>query len=457
MRATVEPGSSLEGSLAVPGDKSIAHRWLILAATAEGTSRLAGLPPSLDVRATAACLAMIAPSARSALQGWLGEDPTEAKGHGFTWDSRDRDAANRVVMVEGEGRSSLVEAQEALDCANSATTARLLAGVVAACPLASVFVGDESLTPRPMERVAAPLRLMGADVETTHGHLPMRVRGRRLSGRRYDAPVASAQVKSAILLAGTAASGTTTVVEPAATRDHTERALEALGARVERFGRAVSVRAHQHGGFDADVPGDLSSAMYLVVAAAVTGSSISISGIGLNPTRARVLAVLARMGVPTSARTVETRLGEPVGELTVLPGGSPHPTTVESDELALVIDEVPALAVLAAHADGPSSFRGAGELRLKETDRVAAIASVVRSLGGQASVEGDDLVIAGGGLRGGRADAAGDHRIAMASVVAGLGAREPVKVEGVEAADVSYPGFVAALGRLGARIAVEEA
>jgi 3-phosphoshikimate 1-carboxyvinyltransferase len=329
---------------------------------------------------------------------------------------------------------------------------RLLAGVVASSSFTSVLTGDASLLARPMERVAEPLRRMGAELSTTEGRPPLVVEGRRLHGIRFGTPVPSAQVKSAVLLAGLEAEGETTVVETTPTRDHTERALAHLGAPVVHDGAEVSVSAFAHSGFAAEVPGDVSSAAFLVAAAALTGGELTLEGVGLNPTRTRFLEVMERMGVITRAEVRGTQLGEPVGDLHVLARDVLRGTTVLADELPLVIDEVPVLAVLAAHAAGDSWFLGASELRVKESDRLGGLAELVRSLGGHAAVEGDDLVVAGGGLEGGSADACGDHRIAMALCVAALAARSPVEVEGVEVADVSFPGFLQTLRGLGARI-----
>ena len=256
----------------------------------------------------------------------------------------------------------------------------------------------------------------------------------------------SAQVKSAVLLAGIDADGTTTVREAVRTRDHTERALAALGAPVERHELSVSVRRFQHEGFSASVPGDPSSAAFLVAAAAITGSSITIVDVGLNPTRTHFLEVMARMGVDdrggrSPGRAGRTRRRHPC----VRPRRAFDAVRVEPDELPLVIDEVPVLAALAAHAPADSWFLGAGELRVKESDRLDGIGDGIRALGGQAAVEGDDLVVAGGGLDGGRADAHGDHRMAMAFAVSALGARGTVEVDGMESAEVSFPGFARTL------------
>jgi 3-phosphoshikimate 1-carboxyvinyltransferase len=448
MELIVRPGRSVGGEATVPGDKSIAHRWLILAATAVGRSRIEGLPPSLDVRSTAACLSRVAGTARPGLEVWSRNAAAAVEPGGSTWNEGIGEPAPDVLEVEGEGRDGLTEAPASLDCGNSGTSMRLLVGLLAAAPFRSVLVGDASLGRRPMERVAAPLRAMGADVRTEDGHAPVTVEGRRLHGVRHVLERPSAQVKSAVLLAGLAADGTTTVVEPAATRDHTEVALEALGAPIVR-GAEIEVRRYQHGGFDARVPGDPSSAAFLIGAAALTGGSVTIRDVGLNPTRLAFLDVLTRMGVTTTRTVDRSELGEPVGSVTVAPGAAIRPVRIEPRELPLVIDEVPLLAVLAAFAGGESWFLDAAELRVKESDRLGAIADGIRALGGHAAGEGTDLVIAGGGLEGGVVDAGGDHRIAMAFSLAGLAAAREVRIRGAEAADVSFPGFPAALAGIG--------
>jgi 3-phosphoshikimate 1-carboxyvinyltransferase len=449
MDVVVIPGAGLEGSATVPGDKSIAHRWLILAATASGGSRLVGLPPSLDVRSTAACLAVVTDKARPSLDVFARNAWPGVERGGSTWNEGSRESFDLPLEVEGQGRAGLVPPAKTLDCGNSGTTMRLLSGVLAAAPFETVLSGDGSLSGRPMDRVAEPLRAMGASIETRDGHPPLVVRGARLQGIRHVASVPSAQVKSAVLLAGVAADGETTVAEPAPTRDHTERSLAALGAPVSTDENGIHVGRYQHDGFHARVPGDVSSAAFLIAAAAVTGSRISIEDVGLNPTRLHFLEVMDRMGVHTTCAIERTELGEPVGSIAVEPCAGIRAVRVEPRELPLIIDEVPVLAALATHAACDSWFLEAAELRVKESDRLHAIATGVRQLGGVAADEGVDLVIAGGGLDGGRADARGDHRMAMALVVAALGGRGPSQIDGVEAADVSFPGFVATLRALG--------
>lgn len=456
MRARIVPGAVIEGIVGVPGDKSIAHRWLMLAATAQGRSRLTNLPVALDVASTARCLAGVTLKARPPLEAWADKVSRSAERHGFTWDVRfagiDADTDGAEVEVEGDGRRGLVAPRRELDCGNSGTTMRLLVGLLAAVPGPFVLTGDASLRSRPMERVAEPLAAMGAEVATTEGHAPVRIAGGPLRGIEFTTPTPSAQVKGAVLLAGTVAEGRTTVVERTVTRDHTERALAALGAPVAVADGRVEVSSFQQPGFDGAVPGDPSSSAFVLAAAALTGGSVVVRDVGVNPTRLGFIDVMRRMGLDVSVRAVERRVGEPVGEIELAPGGDLVGTTVEPMELPRVIDEVPVLAALATHARGETWFAGAGELRVKESDRLSALVSVVRGLGGQAAVEGDDLVVVGGGLRGGRATSGGDHRIAMAAAVAALAAEAACEVVGIEDAAVSFPGFAGVLATLGARI-----
>jgi len=450
VRITVHPGRVVGGEAMVPGDKSIAHRWLILAATARSGSVLRDLPVALDVRSTARCLAQLSPSTRPSLEAWASGPSERAETDGFTWDGPGAGSTRSEVAVEAEGRQGLREPSSPLDCGNSGTTMRLLSGVLAAAPFRTVLTGDDSLRSRPMERVAGPLREMGADVRTAEGHAPVEIEGASLHGIRHTPSVPSAQVKGAVLLAGVAASGETTVAEPAVTRDHTERALAHLGAPVLIEPGRVTVSAFQHEGFEASVPGDVSSAAFLAAAAALTGAELVVHGVGLNPTRTRYLEVMRRMGVEIELRVCREELGEPVGDLVIGPCTGLTGTTVEERELPLVIDEVPVLAALAAHAVGETRFTRAGELRVKESDRLTGIAQAIRSLGGQAGVEGEDLIVAGGGLAGGAASSGGDHRMAMAAAVAALAASGDSVIESMEAADVSFPGFIGTLRALGA-------
>jgi 3-phosphoshikimate 1-carboxyvinyltransferase len=278
------------------------------------------------------------------------------------------------------------------------------------------------------------------------------VAGGPLHGIHYRAPVPSAQVKGALLLAGLAAEGPTTIEEIAVTRDHTERALQALGAPVRIEAGSVTVEAFQHAGFEARCPGDPSSAAFLVAAAGITASAITIRDVGLNPSRIRFLEVMARQGIRTQVRVQREELGEPVGEIHVAAGAKLQPAQVPPQELPLVIDEVPVLALVAAHAAGESRFREAGELRVKESDRLGAIVRGVADLGGRAEADGDDLVLGGGGLAGGSTEAALDHRMAMALTIGALAADGPSEIGRMETAEVSFPGFVATLAEMGAQV-----
>lgn len=459
MRLVVRPSGPLRGTVRVPGDKSIAHRWLILAATADGPSVIGGLPRSDDVRSTATCLLRLA-SPQPGLEAWL-------------------QGAEGPARIEGRGWEGLRQAEWPLDCGNSGTTMRLLCGALAGRPFESVLVGDESLSRRPMERVAEPLRLMGAEVETTDGHAPVTIRGGDLRGIEYRLPVPSAQVKGAVLLAGLQAEGETVVDESAflsaqrdagqdatrsPSRDHTERALTHLGAGSEpRPGGPVIVHPRRHEGFRDRVPGDLSSAAFLTIAAGtVPGSDLLIWAVGQNPSRTRFLEHLSHVEVSVGDdRSLSWygpeggTLGEPIGSLRCA-GTTGTSIEVRDWELPLLIDEVPALAALACHLPGESRFEGAGELRVKESDRLEGLLLGIRALGGEAEVQGDDLVVAGGGLAGGEADSQGDHRIAMALAVAALGAENECVIHGAEVAAVSFPGFATTLKSLGADLEVVE-
>jgi 3-phosphoshikimate 1-carboxyvinyltransferase len=397
-------------------------------------------------------MAALSPKARPALEVWARNALAPVEDGGSTWNGVATAPEEPALEVEGDGRDGLVEPAGDLDCGNSGTSMRLLAGMLASAAFRSVLVGDESLSARPMDRVATPLREMGARIHTVDGHAPLTIEGGDLRGIRFEAPVPSAQVKSAVLLAGLDAAGVTTVVETVPTRDHTERALAALGAPITLDERGITVSAFRHEGFAGRVPGDPSSASFLVAAATLTGSTIEIEDVGLNPTRTHYLDVMARMGVRTEVTIMREELGEPVGSIVVRGDATLAPVRVDERELPLVIDEVPVLALLAAHAQGDSWFLGTRELRIKESDRVRMVVEGIRGLGGDAGDEGDDLVVAGGGLRGGFVDSGGDHRMAMAFAVAALAAQGPSEIDRIDAADVSFPGFVGALRALGASV-----
>ena len=442
----VRPARPLRGTSSVPGDKSIAHRLLLLASIAEGGCEISGLPWSGDVGSTLACLARLLPESAPELQGWNSNPGVPADGGGFTSDApRPRPS----MRVPGRGRSRLAPDPGELDCGNSGTTMRLLLGLLAGAPGSATLTGDPSLSSRPMERVARPLRDMGARISTTEGHAPVAVAGGPLVGVRFEASVPSAQVKGALLLAGLAADGETEVLEPLPTRDHTERILHALGVIPAP---APKVRSAVVPAFRASVPGDASGAAFLACAALASGGSVDVVGVGVNPTRVGFLALLRRMGATVQASVESASLGEPVGTLDVRSGSRLGGIDVGADEVAAAIDEIPALAMLAALAQGSSRFRGVAELRLKESDRVAGLVEAIRALGGSAETDGEDLVVSGGGLGGGRVEPHGDHRIAMAAAAVAPGCRAAVEIAGAECAAISFPGFPQALRSLGADV-----
>jgi 3-phosphoshikimate 1-carboxyvinyltransferase len=422
------PARGLAGSARVPGDKSIAHRALLLGALAEGTTDVSGLPASADVAASLAAVQAL----------------------GATVERRGDD-----VRIRGRGIGLGTADTIRIDCANSGTTMRLVTGLTAAGPGTVLLSGDASLTRRPMERVAAPLRAMGGEVETTDGHAPVTVRGRPLQGISWTLPVASAQVKSAILLAGLRAAGRTTVHEPLPTRDHTERLLEHLGGQVERSPGAVAVGGGQRlRGAPVPLPGDPSSAAFFAVAALlVPGSELLIRDVGINPTRTGFLDILARMGGAVEVVGAHEVAGEPRADLRVR-AAALRGITIAPEEIPAAIDELPVLCVAAALATGETRISGAGELRVKESDRLAALEQLAR-LGVGVEATTDGLVIAGSGgqrLRGARIDPRGDHRIAMAFAVAGLVAEGGVVIDDPGCVDVSFPGFFARLAELGAQV-----
>jgi 3-phosphoshikimate 1-carboxyvinyltransferase len=422
----VRPADAVRGRLRVPGDKSISHRYAILAALADGRSTIRNYAPGADCRSTLDCLTALGVSLTN------GDDP------------------GGPVVVEGRGVGGWRRATAPVDCGNSGTTMRLLAGALAGHAFVTTLVGDLSLSRRPMRRVVRPLTRMGARLDAAAGDRPpLIVYGAPLHGIEYVAEVPSAQVKSAVLLAGLHATGTTAVVEPAATRDHTEHALEAFGVHVAREGRRVALAGGQRlVARDLEVPGDLSSAAFpAVAAAALPGSDVTIEGVGLNPSRAALLDVLRRFGALVEATVEDRRHGEPVGRVRVRHGGL-APVEIGPAEVPEIIDELPALAALGT-VGGGVSVSGAAELRVKESDRIAALVAGLRAMGADAEERPDGFTIRPARrLRGGSVDAHGDHRLAMAFAVAALGATGPTEISGADVVAVSYPGFFADLDRL---------
>ncbi|HTG59318.1 MAG TPA: 3-phosphoshikimate 1-carboxyvinyltransferase [Terriglobia bacterium] len=420
----IKPAKGVTGSVQLPGDKSISHRYAMLGAIAEGRSEIHFFSPSADCQSTLTCLSK------------LGVDIQRK---------------DNAVTVQGLGLHGLRPPREVLDAGNSGSTMRMLAGILAGHAFRSVLSGDASLSRRPMQRIIDPLTRMGARIQSTEGaRPPLEIEGGALQPIRYELPVASAQVKSAVLFAGLYGEGKTEVVEQVATRDHTEIALEQMGVEIGRHGHTISVRGPARlEGKTTHVPGDISSAAFFLAAALlVPESNLVIQNVGLNPTRTAVLDVLASMGGDIRVLNVEMLHGELIGDVRV---GS---SRLEGDEIpaALIprlIDELPVLAVVGTQTEKGLSFRGAGELRVKESDRLESIAKNLRRMGAEVEELRDGLRVAGRqALCGAEIDSYGDHRIAMAFAVGGLVAQGTTLIRGGDCVDVSFPGFFNQLGRV---------
>jgi len=420
----IQPVKRLVGSVRMPGDKSISHRYAILAAIAEGPSEIHGFSASADCGSTLKCLEQL----------------------GVRIDRRDE-----VLTIQGAGLAGLKPPAGLLDAGNSGTTMRMLAGILAGQPFRSVLTGDASLSRRPMKRVIDPLTRMGARIQSVEGGLPpLEIEGGTLKPIRYELPVPSAQVKSAVLLAGLFAEGETEVIEPVATRDHTEIALEQMGADISRRGRTIAVRGYARlEGRKLYVPGDISSAAFFLVAALlVPASNLVIENVGLNPTRTAILDLLAPLGGRVRVLDVEMVNGELLGNLHVeaskLQGGEIPPEAVPG-----LIDELPVLAVLGTQTEQGLAFHGAAELRVKESDRIAVVAENLRRMGAEVEEFPDGLRVAGQQkLRGAEIETRGDHRMAMAFTVAGLIAEDPTLIRDSACVDVSFPDFFETLARV---------
>jgi 3-phosphoshikimate 1-carboxyvinyltransferase len=416
----VRPVRRLAGTVEVPGDKSISHRAALLGALADGVTDVQGYLEGEDCLRTLTAIQM------------MGVEVTK-KGPGH-------------YRIAGAGLTGLTEPGDVIDCGNSGTTARLLIGLLAGQPFWTLLTGDESLRRRPMKRVVEPLGRMGATIVGRAGgeRLPLAVRGaERTRAIAYESPVASAQVKSAILLAGLRADGPVTVTEPAPSRDHSEVMLRAFGARLEQSGRRVTLHPGPLRGTAVQVPGDISSAAFLLVAGAIVRDArVTVAGVGVNPTRTGLLDVLAAMGVPVSQTPVDGHVGESMAALTV-ESAEPVATVVAGPLIPRLIDEVPALAVLAAVARGTTEIRDAAELRVKESDRITAIERELGKMGVRIDERPDGMVIPGGQrFRGAHVASGGDHRMAMALAVAGLVADGETVVEDVACVQTSFPTFV---------------
>jgi len=420
-----EPVAALVGHVAVPGDKSISHRAVLVGALCEGETRIAGFGRSADTESTLAAVRAL----------------------GVRVDEHDVD----TLTVHGVGLRGLAEPAASIECGNAGTLMRLLAGVVAGQDGRFELVGDESLSSRPMERVAEPLRRMGARVETFDGHAPVVVEGGSLQAINYELPMPSAQVKSAVLLAGLYAEGETTVVEPLPTRDHTERLLERAGAAVRRRPQSVTIQGAERLSLaDIEIPGDFSSAAALLVAAVtLPGSDVTVHGVGLNPRRIGLLDVLERMGARVAIYNRRPIGGEPAGDVQVR-SSELVGATVTAAEVPSLVDELPLLALAACHARGETVIGGAAELRVKESDRIEAVVEELRRIGAHIRATPDGFRIRGvpARLRGGTVDARGDHRLAMLGAAAGVSSREGVQLQGAEAVETSFPGFFQVLEQL---------
>jgi 3-phosphoshikimate 1-carboxyvinyltransferase len=422
----VEPVPALVGHVAVPGDKSISHRAVLIGALCEGETRIEGFGRSADTEATIAAIRAL----------------------GVEVDEHDTD----TLTVRGAGLRGFRTPESPIECGNSGTLMRLLTGILAGQDGRFELVGDESLSTRPMERVAEPLRRMGgARIETTEGHAPVVVEGGPLEAIDYELPVPSAQVKSAVLLAGVLADGETTVVERLPTRDHTERLLERAGANVRRRPQSVSVRGAERLALgEIEIPGDFSSAAPLLVAAAIVpGSDLTVHGVGVNPRRIGLLDVLERMGARVSVYDRRLLGGEPAGDVGVR-ASELVGATVARAEVPSLVDELPLFALAAAHARGESVVRGAEELRVKETDRIDGVVEELRRIGAHIRATPDGFRVRGvpARIRGGTFDARGDHRLAMLGAVAGVSSIEGVELRGAEAVETSFPGFFQVLAQL---------
>lgn len=425
----VRPARNVRGCVSLPGDKSISHRYAMLAAIADGPSRLENYSTGADCASTLGCLRAL----------------------GVKWYRKDSDSGGAENTIEVQGTElSLAAPEQPLDCGNSGSTIRMLSGILAGQPFDSVMTGDESLAQRPMERMITPLTAMGAKIESQNGRPPLRIRGTKLRGVDYRMPVASAQVKTCVLFAGLLADGETRVEEPLRTRDHGETALRVFGAKVERAGNETRIRGGQRlRGIQARVPGDLSSAAFFLCAAALfPDSQLTIPGLLMNPTRARLLDLLLQMGLRISVTQLEEQQGELAGTLQVQ-GGRLKGATIAGADAAALIDEIPVLAAIAPYTEQGIEIRDARELRVKESDRIAAIAANLRAMGAQVEEREDGLQIPGAQtLHGAEIESCGDHRIAMAFSIAALRAQGETLIRGSECAAVSYPAFFSALKSL---------
>jgi 3-phosphoshikimate 1-carboxyvinyltransferase len=427
----ISPARTLQGSLTLPGDKSISHRYAMLAGLAEGTTRLSNFSTGADPHSSLACM--------------------EALGATIAYKG---DGAKQVIEITGVGGAFIQPAKE-LDCGNSGSTMRMLSGLIAPHPHTFTLIGDHSLTLRPMERIRKPLGQMGVKMELVDGHAPITIHGGPLKAISFDTPIPSAQVKTAVLFAGLQASGTTSLTESVRTRDHSEHALRAFGATLTRDGEKLSIPGGQKlTAIDATVPGDLSSAAFFLCAALLfPDSNLILDSIGMNPTRAALLDVIAALGGKIKVLNVEEQHGELIGtvQVTTVPGGFKG-VEIGGALSAQLIDELPVIAAIAPYTAEGVTIRDAKELRVKESDRIALVAKNLKAMGAQLTEHEDGLTIPGGQqLHGAQIDSGTDHRIAMAFSVAALRANGDTEIHGAEAAAISFPEFFTYLDELGKR------
>lgn len=423
----VTPARNIMGSLRLPGDKSISHRYALLSALASGTTKLTNFSTGADCASSLGCASAL----------------------GATVTRRE----DGVIEITGSGE--LKPSVVPLDCGNSGSTMRMLTGLLAATPHAYTLVGDASLSRRPMERVRKPVSQMGAEISLTDGHAPVTIRGGKLKAIDYTTPVPSAQVKTAVLFAGLQAEGMTTVREGVRTRDHGELALRAFGAHVDRTLDSVSIAGGQSlTAIEASVPGDISSAAFFLFAAALfPGSNLVFDSLGLNPTRATLLDVLTALGAHIGVLNLEEKNGELVGTVQVnAPANGLTGTTISGALSAQLIDELPVLAAIAPYSQNGIRIRDAKELRVKESDRIALVANNLRAMGAEVEEFEDGLDVPGGQpLHGTEIDSGGDHRIAMAFSVAALKASGDTVIQGAESAAISFPEFYELLDQVAER------
>ncbi len=434
-RIELKKAKKLKGAVISPPDKSISHRAVILSSIAKGRARIKNFLRAGDTMSTLNAFKKLGVDIKEKVI--LPTHPSPSRGEG---------KGGGELIINGSGLYGLKEPDNIIDCGNSGTTIRMLSGILSGNPFLSVLTGDDSLRKRPMARIIKPLRQMGAEISARADdkYPPLVIKGRRLKPLRYEMPMASAQVKSALLLAGLYADGETEIIEPVKSRDHTERMLSAFGAGIKVDGLAVRITGGTElKGNDMEVPGDFSSAAFFIVAALlVEKSEVVIKNVGINPTRTGLLDVLDKMGAGVELKNARDVSGEPVADIFCRSASGLNALTISKEQIPALIDEFPIICIAATQADGTTIIRGAAELRVKESDRIKAMASGLKKMGVEVEEFDDGLNIKGPAkLRGALIDGCGDHRIAMAFSIAALIASGATKINGVSAVNISFPGF----------------